>query len=722
MKKRLLLVVLLCWFSISNCHAQWEWQNPLPQGNNLNSVSFSNETTGFVVGDIGTVLKSTDAGASWSKIDINIQYNLNKIFFLNENYGWIVGDAGTYIATTNGGIDWEQININTTKNLNDIQMLDNSNGYICGDSGIVLTTTNFGSIWISKTISGQNFNGLYFYNSNAGFVIGSWHTGGYEEVKSIYKTTDGGLTWTHTTYNRNTIPYKITCFSESIGWYVQEGGAVQKTTNSGKTWISKKTGYTNALYDILYTDANNLFAVGSGGIILRSYDGGENWYLISSATNKALTSIFNVSNTIMVAVGFNGTIIRSTDSGDTWTNQLQGSLENIVSIHSPNTNCAWAVSNNYDPQSNAIYKTINAGKMWEKITLPLNEKYFYVFNNVFAFDENNAFICGSTRINTSDIGAFFKTTDGGKYWEIIDISYTGYVSDIKFINNEIGYATEHIGSSNRYEIIKTTNRGLTWFPTQNISSTSSLNSIYLVDEVNVIAVGANGFIIKSSDGGISWQIQNNGLPVSAGLGFNSVAFTDINNGWIVGEQGILLYTTNGGENWYSKPSKTKEILHKIQFVDKENGYICGANGLLMNTNDGGKTWNFEKKITNKNLFSLFFHNQNTGWIVGTEGTIIHLGDGTIDVKSDYISSKDHVTIAPNPTSDIISISFSNSGLSNASISIYNSLGIQIKRFDKNELTGQSSISFSTEEFPIGMYYCVLTSEGNRITKSFIVLR
>jgi len=58
----------------------------------------------------------------------------------------------------------------------------------------------------------------------------------------------------------------------------------------------------------------------------------------------------------------------------------------------------------------------------------------------------------------------------------------------------------------------------------------------------------------------------------------------------------------------------------------------------------------------------------------------------------------------------------------SSISIYNSLGMEIKRCDEKELSGQSSISFSTDEFPVGVYYCTLLSKGSRITKSFVVLR
>jgi hypothetical protein len=80
------------------------------------------------------------------------------------------------------------------------------------------------------------------------------------------------------------------------------------------------------------------------------------------------------------------------------------------------------------------------------------------------------------------------------------------------------------------------------------------------------------------------------------------------------------------------------------------------------------------------------------------------------------------SIRPNPASDNILISYANSELSNPSISIINSLGIELKRVGEKDLSGQSSIRFSIEGFPTGIYYCIFNSGSDKITKSFIVVR
>ena len=81
-----------------------------------------------------------------------------------------------------------------------------------------------------------------------------------------------------------------------------------------------------------------------------------------------------------------------------------------------------------------------------------------------------------------------------------------------------------------------------------------------------------------------------------------------------------------------------------------------------------------------------------------------------------------IIISPNPSSKQITISYSKTDLLNNSISIFNSLGIEIKRFNENELFGKSSINLTTDDLPSGIYYCLLNSGTNNITKSFVVLK
>jgi len=103
--------------STINAQEGWFWQNPLPQGNILNSVDFIDQNTGWAIGQGGTILKTTNAGSTWitqSNGTINL---LNSVSFADVNNGLIAGWGGMIIKTTNGGTTWFLQNSGTTYDL-----------------------------------------------------------------------------------------------------------------------------------------------------------------------------------------------------------------------------------------------------------------------------------------------------------------------------------------------------------------------------------------------------------------------------------------------------------------------------------------------------------------------------------------------------------------------------------------------------------------------------
>ncbi|MCX6146382.1 MAG: YCF48-related protein [Candidatus Kapabacteria bacterium] len=81
----------------------------------INSIAFKDSLNGFAVG-LGekddALLKSTDAGNTWNKVEIknnSFQLNLSKITFVSNQIGWInvrSNDFTSSLHTENGGRDW----------------------------------------------------------------------------------------------------------------------------------------------------------------------------------------------------------------------------------------------------------------------------------------------------------------------------------------------------------------------------------------------------------------------------------------------------------------------------------------------------------------------------------------------------------------------------------------------------------------------------------------
>ena len=131
-----------------NAQGKWEWSNPKTTANNLNSVKFINSTVGFAVGQLGTVLKTTDGGINWVILSSGTLRNLNSVCFINNNIGIAVGDSGTIIKTTNGGLNWTTQVSGTSVKLNTVCFVDSSLGYVGGNGCVILTTQNAGASWV----------------------------------------------------------------------------------------------------------------------------------------------------------------------------------------------------------------------------------------------------------------------------------------------------------------------------------------------------------------------------------------------------------------------------------------------------------------------------------------------------------------------------------------------------------------------------------------------
>ncbi len=75
-----------------------------------------------------------------------------------------------------------------------------------------------------------------------------------------------------------------------------------------------------------------------------------------------------------------------------------------------------------------------------------------------------------------------------------------------------------------------------------------------------------------------------------------VSFTDSNNGTTVGDNGTILRTTDGGTTWNSQISGTTNNLNSVSFIDSDNGTAVGYDGTILRTTNGGVSFVEEEEI------------------------------------------------------------------------------------------------------------------------------
>ena len=231
------------------------------------------------------------------------------------------------------------------------------------------------------------------------------------------------------------------------------------------------------------------------------------------------------------------------------------------------------------------------------------------------------------------------------------------LNSVFFINPNNGWAAGNSGV-----ILKTTDSGTTWEMQDigNIAKHKEIRHVFFTNAETGWACGSTydydyGYVLlfrKTTDGGADWDEIDNPLK-------GPMYFTDPDTGWASHEftRNTIYKTTNGGTRWLEfcvdPLSGDLESPHSIIFSDTRNGWIlCNAinETRVFRTSDGGKSWTEQARENTNELNSIQFIDSSTGWVCGEKGTVL----ATIDGVTNWISGK------IGASTDLIAICFYNS--------------------------------------------------------------
>lgn len=122
----------------------------------LKGVWFTDEKTGYAVGNIGSILKTTDGGVFWNALKSVTPNSLYAISFSDKNNGIACGANGTILKTTDAGETWHEIPSGTLETLTEVFFLDEGTAYISGVSGVHLKSSNSGVTWTNISVTSKN--------------------------------------------------------------------------------------------------------------------------------------------------------------------------------------------------------------------------------------------------------------------------------------------------------------------------------------------------------------------------------------------------------------------------------------------------------------------------------------------------------------------------------------------------------------------------------------
>ena len=150
----------------------------------------------------------------------------------------------------------------------------------------------------------------------------------------------------------------------------------------------------------------------------------------------------------------------------------------------------------------------------------------------------------------------------------------------------------------------------------------SINDIDMVNANYGYAVGQNGLVLGTSNGGLSWNLQ----AINTKYDLNSVSFADQNHGWTAGNNGVIGRTASGGVRWSMLDTTTVENLRGIYALDLLTVWVVGDSGTILKALNG-ITFTSQVSGTTSGLRGVYFHDSNVGWAVGEKGTILKTTNG-----------------------------------------------------------------------------------------------
>ncbi|MCL4278086.1 MAG: T9SS type A sorting domain-containing protein [Ignavibacteriaceae bacterium] len=570
--------------------------------------------TGWAVGDLGALIKSTDGGTSWTVSETNTTTPILKVRSYDGQIVIASGFGGLILRSTDGGETFTQVTSNVTGDLWGLQMINDTLGWACGNANSLIKTADGGQTWQNIETPGytSDYWWIDFMNENYGFIAANG---------KVLRTTDGGTNWeiiqAGDAYPLFSIDVIDSLHIAAAGY----GGTSYPAKNiyssdGGNTWVTGGMMTTSEVNCIKYISIDTGYVVMSNIGIWKTTNRGQNWTITGGIGEYELQYIEEGRTGYNTGTGLK--LWKAEGSYDVWKRMIIN--DNFADVFFTSEQKGFVVSPSYEYGS--LYKTNDSGISWNVVNGAPSG------NELLFLDSLTGFV-GSYQIN--------KTTDGGVTWYVPNGGQGG-AGKIFFVNQEIGWAVR----SN--VIYKSTDRGENWFTQFTAPASVHFTSINFSDTLYGWVSGGRPY--KTTDGGNNWIQQTNTIIWNS----DDVYFTNTDSGWFAKYSSInnsLFKTIDGGLTWTGIP----EVIGARKFYffpDPIHWVIIGFSQYYI-TNDYSNTWYEFTNDVPTGINSFYAPTNIQGYAVGSLGLVLSYNDTTyipvelIDFSAEYTDNKIHLS-------------------------------------------------------------------------------
>ena len=570
----------------------WTWAQPLPHGYPAyGGIASPTPGTLFVATTTPYPLVTRDGGASWSWeqsiTSVPGFANLSGLTFVSAQEGWAWGSdakvsTGMLLHTTDGGASW-QLSLTVPAPFLAARFADPSTGWVeaqDGDYATLYTTTDGGRSWSSAIALPQEYSSsftalvvpqggqraLLFWTllsaGDQGDLVGT----------RVWRTTDGGLTWSAPTLIKGAWIRNAAFSSAEQGWAVEDGNRLWGTSDGGASWQKVQTAPAGWTFQDVATVGSDVWAVGSGGA-LHSADGGKSWSRLPGLAGARVSFSSTQDGWITAA----GKYLHTVDGGRTWPVVSPGSPTTFNELAAVPGGTVWGVGNG------CVLKSTDVGRHWKRLTRPFG------LVAVAALSARQAWAVGEK-------GRILHTADGGAHWTKQTSGVKVNLSHVVFVDARHGWASGDKGT-----LVRTIDGGRHWLHQHvHAAGSASIGPLSFADDRHGLALAdlLHARMLRTSNGGRTWSVSK--LPIdsdrpTAAMLLDAthallIAFNPITIDPTVGHNAHFWTTGDGGATWQRGTDLPSGDLYES--IARSGAQLCavGSFGSVATSKDGGGAW------------------------------------------------------------------------------------------------------------------------------------